>query len=174
MSFNLTSDTFGEDEDIFNRLKEISLAAVSQDDAVQGEIVARKGMQARNQLIEDLCEKIASAMQPLGSYPGSVFSSALDSPEDILATLTNKDVLRETWVVYTVYAIFEEGEARLRFKFEDAGEVISKMLDRWERKCKRLFDRGWKRAAFDLNGDGVLTYLERGFSNTLSSVRVTA
>jgi hypothetical protein len=171
--FDPATSQFGTSADILDRMADVGLMSASQDDTTNGVLVDRKGIQARTQLISDLLVKIAKWMQPLGSYPGGVLASSLNSPDDVLATLTNWTVLNETWVIYSVAAMLEEGEVRMRFKYEDAGTAIDKALDRWEKKKTQSFESRWALLAFDLNQDGQLTFVERQWSNKLSSVRVT-
>lgn len=173
MPFNPDSTQFGADEDVLERTESVGLMAASQDATKQAALIARKGKLGRDLLISDLLTKIAKAMQPLGSYPGGVLSSSLNSPDDVLKTWTNPERMGQAWVVYVICAMLEEGEVRLRFKYEDAGEAIGKMISRWEKKKLDAFESSWPLCAFDLNGDGQLTYVERGFTNKLSSVRVT-
>jgi hypothetical protein len=170
MAFVLATDELCTNDDVRERMRDVGIAAVSQDEDEQEALITRKRAQARKQLILDLKARLAVYMQPLGEYPGGVLST-IETPEDLLATLTNKEVLNELAVIYTVCALLEEGEGRLRFQYEQASDAISRMLDRWEKKKREKFENTFRLLTFDINGDGSISTFERLFSNRVSSIR---
>lgn len=160
-------------EHVNKRMADTGLATASSDAAVNTEVIERKIEQVHRdggELHVALLNKIANAIAPYDSYNDM-------EPMEIAETLSDASIslLQSTAEVYTISAMLEEGEARMRFKYEDAGKTIAELQKTWRAKAQKELDDIWKFLKFDLNGDGILTTLEKAITQGhFSSVRLTA
>lgn len=155
--------------DVIGRMEDIGLASASDDPEKNTEIIERKILQGEKKLTLDLTAKVQKILNP---FPVDPFNN---TPAQIVdkATAEAKAFLNECAIVYTIRAIYEEGELRMRFRFQEAGDVIGKALSRWDKLCIQEFDKVCPLLTFDQDGSGTATLLERLFMNRFSSVRVT-
>jgi hypothetical protein len=150
-------------------MPEAGLATASSDAADTTEIINRKIAQANAQLEMDLISRVQKCMAP---YQVDAYDN---TPSEVVATITtaSETMLNQCAITYTIRAMFEEGESRMRFRYEEAGDSISRMMARWDKKCKEELDKVFPLLLFDVSGDGTITTAERLFTNQFSSVRVT-
>lgn len=155
--------------DVLNRMKDSGLATASTDDTEIADTIYRKRLQADEQIEMDLISRVQKCMAP---YDVDAYNN---TPSAVVEKITaaSKALLKQCAVVYTIRAMYEEGEPRLRFRYEEAGDVISKALTRWDRVCKEELDKVFPLLLFDLDGNGTITTAERLFTNQFSSVRIT-
>lgn len=155
--------------DVLNRMKDSGLATASSDDTEIAETIFRKRLQADEQIEMDLISRVQKYMAP---YQTDAYNN---TPAMVVATITSASVtlLKHTAIAYTIRGMFEEGENRLRFRYEEAGDVISKQLSRWDRVCREELEKVFPLLLFDVDGNGTITTAERLFTNQFSSVRIT-
>jgi hypothetical protein len=155
-------------EDVRARLANPGLAVVDTEESVITEAIGRKIVIAHAQLELVLLARIQRAISPNQTYDNK-------TPAEILALLTDasKVLMKTCAVEWVLYYLFEEGESTLRFKYEEAGDVISKKMDRLQREKNAALDVVWPLINFNIDGVSTVSDLERGFTNKLSSVRVS-
>jgi len=155
--------------DVLNRMKDSGLATASSDDTEIAETIYRKRQQADEQIEMDLISRVQKCMAPYQVDANN------NTPSMVVATITSASttLLKHCAIAYTIRAMFEEGESRARFRWEEAGDAIAKPLARWDRVCKEEFEKVFPLLLFDVNSDGTVTTAERLFTNQFSSVRVT-
>jgi hypothetical protein len=156
------------DTDVRARLANPGLAVVDTEESVITEAIDRKIVIAHAQLELAMLARIQRAISPNQTYDNK-------TPAEILALLTDasKVLMKTCAVEWVLYYLFEEGESTLRFKYEDAGDVISKKMDRLQREKNAALDVVWPLINFNIDGVSTVSDLERGFTNKLSSVRVS-
>jgi hypothetical protein len=156
-------------EDVIARMADVGLATASEDDAVAAEIIERKIAQANADIELDLIKRVQKIISP---YAMDNFNN---TPAQVVAKITPeaKVFLNQCAVIYTIRSIFEEGETRMRFKYQEAGDTVSKVLARWDRLAKEEFASICPLLTFDQDGNGTITLMERLLMNTFTSIRVT-
>lgn len=156
-------------DDVVSRMADIGLASASEEDSDNTEIIERKRGQADKQITLDLTIKLQKVIMPFATDYYN------NTPTELIGKLTaeGKEFLRECAVVYTIRGIYEEGEARMRFRFQDAGDTIEKILKRWDLLCVKKFEEICPLLTFDQDGSGTITLMERLLMQTFTSVRVT-
>lgn len=145
------------------------IAVADTDEGVNEEAITRKIPIGQEKLEIRMLSKIQLALQPERTYNDK-------TPRQILATLNaaSLEMLRTVAVEWTIYYLFEEGEAKLRFMYEQASEFIGKQTDRKGAIKDQSLDEVWSLLEFDLDGNMTIDDIERSFTNTSSSVRISA
>lgn len=156
-------------EDVIARMADVSLAAASDDAQAAVEIIERKITQAEADIELDLIKAVQRIIAP---YPTDVFAN---TSAQIVAKITDeaKAYLNQCAVIYTIRGIFEEGETRMRFRFQEAGDTVRTVLDRWDKMAKVEFASICPLLTFDQDGSGTITLFERLMMNQATSIRVT-
>lgn len=157
-------------DDVISRMADVGLATASEDNDAAVEIIERKRVQADKKIELDLIKKVAKVIAP---YPTDFYNH---TPAQIVALISDeaKAFLNETAICYTLRAMYEEGDTRLRFRFQEAGDALDKVLKRWDALCAKEFDEICPLLTFDQDGSGTVTLMERLLMRQVSSVRVTA
>lgn len=158
------------DTDVRDRMADLGLATADTEEKVVVEAVNRKIQIAQEKLELEMLSRIQRAIAPYQT------DSSDNAPVTTITKLTaaSKSLLKTCAVEWTLYYLFEEGETRMRFKWEDAGDAISRTLTRLRNEKNAALDVVWPLLTFDLDANGTITTLERMFTNRLSSVRISA
>lgn len=156
-------------DDVINRMADVGLASASEELAKTVELINRKITQAHKDFTLDLISVVQKKLAP------QQVDGYNHTPAEIVAEITDeaKGFCEKCVSTYTLRAMFEEGETRMRFKWVEAGDTISNVLKRWDALCLKEFDKLIPLLTFDQDGNGSITTIERLFMNTFSSVRVS-
>lgn len=154
--------------DVQSRMADPGLATATTEESDNEEVITRKITQATGEIELELLSRIQKALAP------NQTNSHGQDAATILTKLYNRTILKQCAIVWTIYAMLEEGEARMRFMHENAGDTISRMLDRWRKDKQAAMDTAWPLIRFDFDDNGTITPLESSFTNTFSSIRITA
>lgn len=156
-------------DDVVSRMADVGLATASEEPGKSVDLINRKLTQAHEDFTLDLTAVVQKKLAPqqVDAYD--------HTPGEIVDRITDegKAFCKKCVAVYTIRAMFEEGETRMRFKWVEAGDTISNVLKRWDALCTKEFDKIVPLLTFDQDGNGSITTIERLFMNTFSSVRVS-
>lgn len=156
-------------EDVIARMADVSLATATDDPQATAEIIGRKINQAHADIELDL---IAQVQKRIAPFDTDGFGN---TPSVIVSRITTeaKAFLNQTAVVRTIGLVLEEGETRMRFRFAEAGTVVSDVLKRWDAMYLKEFNKALPLLTFDQDGNGSITLFERLLMNNFTSKRIT-
>lgn len=156
-------------QNVIDRMADLGLATASDDNADTVELVERKIIEAAGRLELKLTARVQKIISP------NQTDAYNNTPAQIVAKITNegKAFLRICAESFTLQACFREGSTKFRFKYEEAGDAIDKILKDINAVCVSDFEDVFPLLTYDQDGNGTISLMERAFSNTLSSIRVT-
>lgn len=150
---------------------DVSLASASTDAEEITEVIENGIKQGHADLTMDLVKKIQKIIAP---NPTDYYLNTPSTLVNDLLTDEAKVFLNQAAVYYSIRAAYRKGKGTMRFRFQEAGDVVSKETKDWDVLCKEEFASICPLLTFYQTGDRtVITYLERLMMMRQSSIRVT-